>query len=197
MAIELGNAVALLVVGIILIQGFWLAFLTYQMFSRAKRGRRQENGPDIRDTVIEDVFLLHRSGLLIRHLTRRLKPLADSDILGGMLRAVQEFVRDSFRGEPGELEAMTFGELRISICTGKQVVLAAVVRGARPEDMIDQLRAAVVDLEDGHGERLAQWDGRLTAVRFVDEYLEKLLGGDYEEAEVQPSTPLVRVRDVP
>lgn len=200
MAIELSNAVALLVVGIILIQGLWLSYLTHHMFSRArgKRERERQRDPDIRDTVIEDVFLLHRSGLLIRHLTRRLKPQADSDILTSMLRAVQEFVRDSFREEEGELEDMTFGELRISICSGQHVVLAAVVRGARPEDMIDQLRAAVEDVEDNHEERIADWDGRLDSVDFVDLYLKRLLEGGYEEREeAAPEPPLVRVREVP
>lgn len=197
MALEIGNSVALLVVSVILIQGFWLALLTYLMFTRAQRKGKRKNTPHIRETLIEDVFLVHRSGLLIRHLTRRLKPLPDSDILGGMLRAVQEFVRDSFRGEPGELEDMRFGELRISICTGKHVVLAAVVRGARPEDMIDHLRAAVRDLEEGHGDQLASWDGRLANVRFVDGYLRKLLRGAYEDAEEASATPLVRVSRVP
>ncbi len=133
------------------------------------------------DTVIEDVFLLHKSGLLIRHLTRRLKPQADSDILSGMLRAVQEFVRDSFKEETGELKDMTFGELRISICSGRHVIMAAVIRGERPADILDQMKATLDDLEGQHGSVLGNWNGRTKEdTYFVDDYLKKLLEGKYQ-----------------
>ncbi|TLZ58816.1 MAG: hypothetical protein E6K16_08050, partial [Methanobacteriota archaeon] len=60
-------------------------------------------------SLIDDVFLLYNDGLLIKHETRRLKPDVDSDILSGMLTAVQAFVKDSFRSDEGdELNEMTF-----------------------------------------------------------------------------------------
>ncbi len=118
--------------------------------------------------------------MLIRHLTRRLKPHVDSDILTGMLRAVQEFVRDSFREETGELNHMTFGELKISIATGRHVVIATVVRGERPADIMDQMTASLRHLEEDHGSSLRDWDGRVEAVQFVDDYLDRLLEGSYK-----------------
>ena len=62
--------------------------------------------------IIDEVFLMYRDGRLIKHFTRRLKPDVDQDILSGMLTAVQEFVKDTFRGEEGELDQMKFGRLR-------------------------------------------------------------------------------------
>ena len=180
---EAGQSVLLLTVGVFLIQGLWLAVVTYFMFRRAQRlgiGRAAEVPGD---TYIEDVFLLHRSGVLIRHLTRRLKPHVDSDILTGMLRAVQEFVRDAFREgageEEGELNEMGFGELQVSIGGGQYVVLATVVRGERPAEMMDEMKAAIEDLEEKHGESLRGWDGHMNKVDFVDAFLKKLLDGAY------------------
>src|SRR5437016_1800872 len=47
-----------------------------------------------KEAIIEDVFLLnHRDGILIKHETRRLRPNVDTDILTGMLTAVQQFVK--------------------------------------------------------------------------------------------------------
>ncbi len=180
---ETGQAVLILAVGFFLIQGLWLAVVTYFMFRRAQRRGLGWAAEVSGDTYIEDVFLLHRSGILIRHLTRRLKPHVDSDILTGMLRAVQEFVRDAFREgegeEEGELNEMGFGQLKVSIYGGQYVILATVVRGERPAEMMDEMKAAIEDLEDKHGELFRDWDGHLNKVDFVDAFLKKLLDGAY------------------
>jgi OOP family OmpA-OmpF porin len=176
---ETADAIVILVVGFMLIQGLWLSGLTYLMFKRAEVERRTERKVGLEDTYVEEVFLLHRSGLLIRHLTRRLKPHVDSDVLTGMLRAVQEFVRDSFREERGELNEMAFGEMRISICSGRHVVMAIVTRGEKPVDVMDQMRAAIEDLEAEHGDELKEWDGMMDRVDFVDNHLRRLLEGGY------------------
>src|SRR5207247_1085986 len=52
-------------------------------------------------TLIDDLFLLHKDGLLIKHYTRRLKPDVHSDVISGMLIAVQNFVNESFIGQAG------------------------------------------------------------------------------------------------
>src|SRR5438445_74254 len=83
------------------------------------------------DAILEDVFLLnHKDGLLIKHETRRLRPDVDTDILSGMLTAVQAFVKDALRGDDlGELDEMTVGQMHILIGRGKWLVLAARIEG--------------------------------------------------------------------
>src|SRR2546422_994317 len=65
------------------------------------------------DAILEDVFLLnHKDGLLIKHETRRLRPDVDTDILSGMLTAVQAFVKDALRGDDyADLNEMTVGHM--------------------------------------------------------------------------------------
>ncbi len=183
---EVADAIIILVVGVIAIQGLWLSLLTYQMLGNLRRRRRKAEGTETRETFMEEVFLLHRSGTLLRHLTRRLKPYVDSDILSGMLRAVQEFVRDAFQGESGELNEMSFGELKISIVSGQHAVLATMIRGDPPEDIIVQMQGALDDLERNHGDALRDWNGIVEEVPFVDGYLNRLLEGEYEEEGFQP-----------
>ncbi len=178
---EVADAIIILVVGVIAIQGLWLSLLTYQMLGNLRRRRRKVEGTETRETFMEEVFLLHRSGTLLRHLTRRLKPYVDSDILSGMLRAVQEFVRDAFKGESGELSEMSFGELKISIVSGQHAVLATMIRGDPPEDIIVQMQGALDDLERNHGDALRDWNGIVEEIPFVDDYLNRLLEGEYEE----------------
>ncbi|MEE9163815.1 MAG: hypothetical protein V3U17_03340 [Thermoplasmata archaeon] len=178
---EVADAIIILVVGVIAIQGVWLSLLTYQMLGNLRRRRRKAEGTETRETYVEEVFLLHRSGSLLRHLTRRLKPYVDSDILSGMLRAVQEFMRDAFKGESGELNEMSFGELKISIVSGQHVVLATMIRGEPPKDIIAQMQGALDDLERNHEDVLRDWNGIVEEIPFVDGYLNRLLEGEYEE----------------
>src|SRR2546422_8678465 len=73
------------------------------------------------DAILEDVFLLnHKDGLLIKHETRRLRPDVDTDILSGMLTAVQAFVKDAPRGDDyADLNEMTGAHMHILIGRGK------------------------------------------------------------------------------
>lgn len=180
---DVADAIIILVVGFIAIQGIWLSLLTYQMLGKLRKRRRKGGGGEPREAYVEEVFLLHRSGSLLRHLTRRLKPHVDSDILSGMLRAVQEFVRDSFKEETGELNGMTFGELKIAIVSGQHAVLATVMRGDPPEDIMGQMRGALTDLERNHGDVLQNWNGVVEEIPFVDGYLDRLLEGDYGQED--------------
>src|SRR3989304_5122648 len=135
---DVAEAALVAVVGIILFEGLFLAYVTYRMYrgaqfeQEAKAARAKAEAEAERSTLIEDVFLLHRSGLLLKHYTRRLRPNVDSDVLSGMLVSVQDFINDSFRGERGHLNEIRFGKIRIVIMEGKWTILAAGVRGGRP-----------------------------------------------------------------
>src|SRR5439155_825420 len=45
---------------------------------------------------LEELYLMHDSGMLIRHWSRTEGMVHDSDIMSGMFIVLQEFVRDSF-----------------------------------------------------------------------------------------------------
>src|SRR2546426_1389680 len=138
----------------------------------------------IEKTVIDEVFLLHRDGLLVKHYTRRLKPDADSDILSGMLIAVQNFVNESFIGESGlnkegQLDEMKFGQYRILLVRGEYVIVGAVVSGPRVDKVPAQIRGAIDDLERELGPVLERWDGNMDQVSHADGYMQDLIAGRY------------------
>jgi len=138
----------------------------------------------IEQTVIDEVFLLHKDGLLVKHYTRRLKPDVDSDILSGMLIAVQNFVNESFIGEAGlrkegQLDEMKFGQYRILLVRGTSVIVAAVVSGPRVEKVPAQIRAAIEDLEGALGGVLVGWDGNMDQVSGADAFMQDLIAGRY------------------
>src|SRR3989441_6021285 len=182
---DIAEAVLVAVVGIMLIEGLWLSFLTYNLHRKKVRESEQRAADEYakadaeKNTAIEDIFLLHRSGLLLKHYTRRLRPNVDSDVLSGMLVAVQDFVKDSFRGEKGQLNEIRFGEIRIVIIEGKWTILAAVVRGARPYDIQPELGVALTDLETKYEDPLIDWDGTMDEIADVDGIMGELIEGKY------------------
>ena len=185
---EVAEAIVLAVVGIIAIEGLWLAFLTFSVYKKKHMEEEMARKSELeqleaeKNTVVEDIFLLHRSGLLLRHYTRRLRPNIDSDVLSGMLVAVQEFIKDSFRGEGGQLNEIRFGELRITVLEGQWTIVACIVRGAKPVDIQPQISAALADIEGKYADLLMNWDGTLDAAPEVDTIMHKLISGGYRGA---------------
>jgi len=133
------------------------------------------------EAAIDDVFLLYRKdGVLIKHETRRLRPDIDTDILSGMLTAVQQFVRDSFQGdEEGELDEITVGQMHLHIGRGKWLIIAARVSGGDVASMNDQIKRCIQDMEDHNWDRLEDWDGDMELAKALSPYVRKLIRGDY------------------
>ncbi|MDI6708583.1 MAG: CARDB domain-containing protein [Candidatus Thermoplasmatota archaeon] len=131
----------------------------------------------IRKTAkIDEIFLLYEDGRLIKHFTRRLRPYRDEDILAGMLTAVSGFVKDVFKGEPGMLEEMKFGELKFIIGGGKYIIIAAVLVGKRGVELVKrEITKVIAEIERKYEQVLVDWDGDLAKVIPVSKEVEKLL----------------------
>jgi len=133
------------------------------------------------DAIVEDVFLLnHKDGLLIKHETRRLRPDVDTDILSGMLTAVQAFVKDALRGDDyADLNEMTVGHMHILIGRGKWLVLAARIEGDGTQSWTSQIERCIKDMEDHHWDQIEDWDGDMGLARVLTPYVKKLIQGGY------------------
>ncbi|MGQ0796835.1 MAG: hypothetical protein ACT4OI_03055 [Methanobacteriota archaeon] len=113
---------------------------------------------------LEELYLMHDSGMLIRHWTRTQGAVRDTDIMSGMFIVLQEFVRDSFNDRQNNLERLRFGRKQVAMARGSHAVLAAVVRGRYLSGLPGKLRDAVADFEGHYADVLEDWDG--TADRF-------------------------------
>lgn len=131
-------------------------------------------------TIVDEVFLMTPTGLLLKHYTRRLRPDQDTDILAGMLTAVQNFVRDSFDEAGGRLNEIRFENYDILISHGKNVVLAAIISTKKPERLRNQLKNATDDIETKFGEKISHWGGDKKELGDVDVLMKKFLDGKYK-----------------
>ena len=130
-------------------------------------------------TIVDEVFLMTPSGMLLKHYTRRLRPDQDEDILAGMLTAVQNFVRESFDEAGGRLNEIRFENYDILISHSKNIVIAAIISTKKPERLRDQLKTATEDLEKQYGEMISHWSGDKKELGDVDLLMKRFLSGKY------------------
>ena len=126
--------------------------------------------------IIQDVFVIANSGILLKHITREKKSFMDDDILSSMLTAVKDFVKDSFKtSEEGELDELQYGKLRIIIEYGKQVYIAAVIRGQESTQLRPMMKRTLKQIHRRFGRVLEEWDGDIAGIKGIEHNLNPLI----------------------
>ena len=134
-----------------------------------------------RRIVIDEVFLMTKGGILIRHVSRNAEVRKDDDLVASMFVAIQEFLRDSFRRE-ASLDSVAFGTRRAAVVRGELTVLAAVTSRGDADAVTPELLAAVRSIEARNWDALRTWDGNLSRLEDVDEALARLMKGGFRAA---------------
>jgi len=126
--------------------------------------------------AVDEVFLVHLSGLLLVHLSKSLKAEKDRDVLVGMLTAVQSFILEAFaKGPSRDLRQMDFGKRKILLCKGTHSYLAVIVRGRRPAVFTHRIRRALGKVERSYWRVIATWDGGSEGLEGADDLLRREL----------------------
>jgi OOP family OmpA-OmpF porin len=133
---------------------------------------------------VEQVFLIHReTSLLLLHVSADGSDGKDSDMVAGMLSAIQDFSRDSFHsGRDATLEEFRVGEMEVWIAPGREAYIAAVIRGTPPRE----LRAVFDDcIEQAHilkGREMAGFAGDASVFEPFRPDLEACLRTQYQDS---------------
>ncbi len=133
----------------------------------------------VRRARLDELYLMHDSGMLIRHWSRKPGGTHDSDILSGMIIVLQEFVRDTWKSHQAEdapLEQLRFGGQRVVLARGQHTVLAAVVEGRYLNGLPRKLQNAVQDFEVSSADALADWNGNVDMFPQADAIARRFLG---------------------
>jgi hypothetical protein len=130
-------------------------------------------------TIIDEIFLMTPTGMLLKHYTRRLRPDQDENIMAGMLTAVQTFIKESFDEQGGRLKEIRFDNYDILISHSKNVVIAAVISTKKPERLRLQLKEVTEEIEERYGEKLTKWSGDRGDIADVDHVMKQLISGKY------------------
>jgi Zn-finger nucleic acid-binding protein len=133
------------------------------------------------DPVVDEIFLIHNTGCLIAHATRRLKPDQDDTVLSAMLVAIQGFVQESFKDDAdATLKEIAFGNRRMLIDRGDHVLLAVVLSEegeVEPEDLErtrGSMSEVVLAVESNYKDVLEEWDGIIEQFRGCRDIISKI-----------------------
>jgi hypothetical protein len=164
---------------------------------------------------VKEVFLIHKSGILLSHLSREHKPGRDEEILSGMFTAVQEFIKDSFStpgtasgGDDHILKEMKIGENNnILIERGKYVYLAVIFSGRGAGKLRNKGNGILNAVEKKYQSAFSPWVGDMDKISGVENQLQPLIpagatqviSSDKQLGRVSPppSTPMAPAHSIP
>lgn len=134
---------------------------------------------------VEHVFLIHAAdGILLGHVSSQPGSEGDADIVSGMLTALQDFVRDSFGGEPADaLQDLRVGDRNVFVEHGGDVILAAVIRGVPPEDLRTTMQETVELFQQKYGQLLLEFRGDAAPFQPFEARLRECLQSAYREEQ--------------
>ncbi len=152
---------------------FLLLLLIPAVFAAYYVNRRLRH-PELR---IEEVFVIHRKGILVAHQSRTLTPDTDRDILAAMFEAVQGFVQEAFaRGTEGSMRGLRFENFNILIEQGTYHYVAVVYQGQESRLLERRVATLSQSIEAEFGTLLAAWVGDMNETRGIRHLLPLIWG---------------------
>lgn len=129
-----------------------------------------------RECKLEEVFLVNTSGVVLAHTeTREKTGVVDSDIVGGMLTAIQDFVKESFRGEDREtLRTLSVGKIKMIIEHSPNAYVAVVFTGYETEELRSDIKALLRKIDEAYGRVLMEWDGDKEKIKGIESMVNNL-----------------------
>lgn len=144
---------------------------------------------------VEEVFLIHRqTGLLLHSLAVDPTAAQDADLVAAMLKAIQDFVQDSFKVQHQDrLDTLEFGELTIWIEQGPQAILAGVIRGNPPKELRENFQTTLEAIHKKFYQALLTFQGDDTPFEASKSYLEHCLQAQYQGEQQDKPSPLLLI----
>ena len=138
---------------------------------------------------VEQVFLIHiETGILLKQVIIDSEQSRDGDLISGMLTAIQDFVRDSFKVDQSEtLNNFRVGELSVLIEQDEAMLIAAVVRGLVPANLDDDLQRTVSLLHMRFRQELKHFTGDTTAFEDAEGPLKACLIANFAKSPSRPN----------
>jgi outer membrane protein OmpA-like peptidoglycan-associated protein len=130
---------------------------------------------------VEQAFLIHaETGLLLAHATAPGLQVPDADLISGMLTAIQDFVRDSFRpGDGATLRTFSVGDHTVQVEAGPMALLALVIKGEAPAEVLrkqqDTLEAIHLQFATSLGEFTGETEPFKPVLPLLEECLETVV----------------------
>lgn len=109
--------------------------------------------------IIQDIMLIHNTGLLMARYAKGDTVKVDDDIFSGMLTAVLDFVDDAFNQESKGIKNFDFKDYTVTLHRGNYSYLAIAYSGAPPNDLEQKLDDLKSKIQKIYGKRIQNFSG--------------------------------------
>ena len=134
---------------------------------------------------IHDIFLIHKSGILLSHISVNKNTDTDEDELSSMFFATQMLIKDSFTGNQTKgtgngvndpIKELTIGDGKnILVERGKYVYLALIFSGGGAGEIRNKVKRIMHSIEEKYGPKLKLWAGDAMKIAGIEKMLSELL----------------------
>jgi len=146
---------------------------------------------------VKYVFLIHReTGLLLNQAEDESGSFDSADMVSGMLTAIQDFVKDSFKGEIDDregLDSIRLGDLSVLIEQGPFAYLAIVVQGEIQSELRDMLHTNLESIHRMFALKLKDFNGDTSAFEDAFPVLEDCLVKKGKKAKKKKKGPIYAI----
>ena len=143
---------------------------------------------------IDNIVLIYVDGRLIRSvsLDERAVEAMDKDVMGGMLAAITDFIKDSFKEDSGALKTLQHGKRTIYLERGVGMYLAVVFHGDPPPELRERMRMHLIRVWERYKYHLKVWDGTYEGLDGLDPMMKGIME-EVEEVEEMEEVEQVEV----
>ncbi|UCG68511.1 MAG: DNRLRE domain-containing protein [Thermoplasmata archaeon] len=152
---------------------------------------------------IEEVFIVNNAGIILTHLSRGESKLAvDVELVGAMLTAVQQFVKDSFldgkqdseliEDKKRSLEKLEFGGFHLILEPGDCTLMCVVISGYVNNRLRKRMRAVLDEFEEKYTDDLKEWDGNVDTFAEAKYIIAKLFKKSGDDEELKSALDVLR-----
>jgi hypothetical protein len=129
---------------------------------------------------IEQAFLIHNSGCLISYASVKDAGGQDSDIVAGMLTAIQSFVKEAFGAGQWSLKRLEFEDRNMIIELGDHLYLAVIYSGRADTKMQSRVENTMNAIKERYWLQCKEWTGDMAEWEGCNEMVMTLFAAETE-----------------
>jgi hypothetical protein len=137
---------------------------------------------------IEDVLVIYFDGTLISHKSNKKQKRLDNDILSGMLIAVQDFIKDSFRKNSNDpfykIESFNNDEWSLNqlklkghdiyIERSEYLSIAVIYSGRIGWNLKSKIKHIMAEIDRNYSKALKNWNGNMSKIENIGNLIDPL-----------------------
>ena len=133
--------------------------------------------PNVAKDPVQEVFLFHTDNRFIYHVTQRLGPDVDDDLLKETSDYIREKVEETRRYNPGSMpHTLPYGESgwHILLEYGPDAYMAALLSGPEPRNFRAEMQSVLEEVHLNYGQILYNWSGDMDGLKDIKRILDGL-----------------------